>query len=73
MASKDSGSGERSRCALRTLCRRGCCCLEGYLSDIERVVGIVTGFLRTEFLETIEGVRVLLLSVLDDTRGSGCR
>ena len=73
LTSKNSRSSKRLRYALRTLYRRGYYYLEGYLFDIERVVSIITGFLRTKFLETVEGIRVLLLSVLDNTRGSSYR
>ena len=75
MASKDRGSSVGSRCALRISCRNGCC-PEGTLSVIDRVVGFVPGAVcaeYAEFPETVEGVRVLLLSVSGDvgSRGHG--
>ena len=68
MASKDRGLGVRLRCALRTLYRIGYY-LIGCLSVIDRIIGITPSAEYAEFLETIEGVRVSLLSVSGDSGG----
>ena len=75
MVSKDRGSSVGLQCALRISCRNSCC-LEGTLSVIDRVVGFVPGAIYAEyaeFLETVEGVRVLLLSVSGDVGSGGHR
>ena len=68
MASKDRGLGVRLRYALRTLYRIGYY-LVGYLSVIDYIINITPSAEYAEFLETVKGVRVLLLSVLGDSGG----
>ena len=63
------------RYALRISCRNSYC-LEGTLSIIDRIVGFVPGAIYAEyaeFLKTVEGVRVLLLSVSGNIGSRGHR